>query len=181
MIYIHLCRRKMTSFRTTVMRFAPRRKLLGVLPLGVLLLGVLLHLGVFHGIFVLRGIFIVSSPKPSKMQGYKASNSCAIPQYDPFDEAVAKFFNYKEIWPPCPKFQSPFIIRPPNLLMLNKSHSPNFPTSCVYKVVEGEKGEGEEERVADDPPVEFDPRLETVVNGSFIRVDCGKDETHFLH
>ena len=27
----------------------------------------------------------------------------------------------------------------------------------------------------------FNPHLETVVNGSFIRVDCGENETHFLY
>ena len=44
--------------------------------------------------------------------------------------------------------------------------------------------EGEEGVEAKDPPVKFNPRLDTVVNGSFIRIDCGKNgknETYFLH
>ena len=93
---------------------------------------------------------------------------CRIPDLDPFDKSVAKYFNYKP-YSPCAKWVSPFQVRPPNHFYMKPHRLSFYQKNCQYNTLEGQKFKEESEKEPEGPTVTFAANQEVTVNASVVR------------
>ena len=64
--------------------------------------------------------------------------SCVIPELNPFDPSVSKYFrrSYANYAAPCPAWKSPFLVRHPNWVSLRPERRRHF-AHCTYEVIVG--------------------------------------------
>ena len=82
------------------------------------------------------------------------SPACRVPDLDPFDPSVTEWFDFEPI-PPCPKWESPFLVRPPNRFQMKPDHVMMYQKNCSYNTLEGQKFHAGNEIEAMGPAVTF--------------------------
>ena len=109
--------------------------------------------------------------------------NCQIPDLDPFEKSVAKWFSYKP-YAPCSKWESPFQVHPPNQFQMKHHLISTYQKRCQLNALEGQKFKEESEIEAEGPRVIFETHQKVTVNASAIRIMCttvkGRSKEYFF-